>query len=284
MALQYPLVHVDDLKPADMDADAGWAISEFRTPISGRDGSSTTAYHSVFRPGSTHAKHLHENCAEIAVYLKGRGVAGMGDERSDVRAGHCRYIPAGAEHFFYNTTEDEEALVVGFYLGAEDVDATGYRFGGDVTDADLAMPRTGQPGQVFTHLDDVQPENMDEGDGWMISDFRLPIGRHTGCDTTLFRARFMPGAVHKKHAHKDCEEIYYVISGHGLAGAGDDRVEVVGGHFHYIPAGVEHWLHNLSDTEPIEVVGIYIGAGTVAETGYTYLGDVTPADLQERTD
>ncbi|MBT7488012.1 MAG: hypothetical protein HN673_16735, partial [Rhodospirillales bacterium] len=47
--------------------------------------------------------------------------------------------------------------------------------------------------------------------------------------------------------------------------------------------GVEHWLHNLSDTDPIEVVGVYIGAGTDAETEYTYKGDVTEQDLVTRT-
>ena len=281
--LEHPLVHIDDLPPANMEADECWSISEYRVPISGAEGSSTAAYHSIFRPGSSHAKHIHRNCDEIAVYLQGNGVIGLGDERADVRPGHCRLVPKGVDHFFFNQSQDEEAMVVGFYLGASDVEATGYEFCGDVTEADLAMPRTGMRRGIFTHLDEVPPENMDAGDGWMISDFRLPIGTHNGSSTTLFRARFLPGAVHKKHRHENCEEIYYVISGHGLAGAGADRVEVRGGHFHYVPAGVEHWLHNLSQTEPIEVVGIYIGAGSVAETGYVYIGDVTPADLESRS-
>ena len=94
---------------------------------------------------------------------------------------------------------------------------------------------------------------------------------------------FVPGAVHKKHRHENCDEIYHVISGHGLAGAGSDRAEVRGGHFHFIPKGVEHWLHNLSDAGPIEVVGIYIGAGSVEETGYVYTGEVTEEDIRCRT-
>jgi mannose-6-phosphate isomerase-like protein (cupin superfamily) len=93
----------------------------------------------------------------------------------------------------------------------------------------------------------------------------------------------MPGAVHKKHRHDNCEEIYYVIRGHGLAGAGPDRAEVRGGHVHYIPKGVEHFLYNLSKTEPLEAIGIYIGAGNVEETGYRYLGDVSEADIKART-
>src|SRR6478735_8574908 len=95
MALKYPLVHVDDVQPENMKKGEGWAISEFRLPISGKNGSSTTLFHSIFRPGSTHAKHLHRNCDEIAVYLKGHGVVGQGDERAQVRPGHCRLMPKG---------------------------------------------------------------------------------------------------------------------------------------------------------------------------------------------
>ena len=56
-----------------------------------------------------------------------------------------------------------------------------------------------------------------------------------------------------------------------------------GGHVHYIPKGVEHFLCNLSLTEPLEVIGVYTGAGSVEETGYVYTGDVTEADRRART-
>jgi mannose-6-phosphate isomerase-like protein (cupin superfamily) len=46
-----------------------------------------------------------------------------------------------------------------------------------------------------------------------------------------------------------------------------------------IPKGVEHWLYNTSDNEPIHAVGLYIGSGSVEETGYVYLGDVTEDDI-----
>lgn len=284
MPLQYPLVHVDDVAPENMQKGDGWAISEFRLPISGKHGSSTTIFHSIFRPGSTHAKHLHSRCDEIAVYLKGRGTVGQGNERMQVRPGHCRLMPKGSEHFFYNESKDEEGLVIGFYVGAGSVPDTGYEFRGHVTEADLKAPRVDTFSQgTLVHIDDVKPERMNEKDGWSITDFRLPIGRHNGSPTTLFWAKFMPGAVHRKHRHDRCEELYYVISGHGLAGAGADRAEVRGGHVHYIPKGVEHFMHNLSQTEPLEVIGIYIGAGSVEETGYVYTGDVTAADLATRT-
>jgi mannose-6-phosphate isomerase-like protein (cupin superfamily) len=58
---------------------------------------------------------------------------------------------------------------------------------------------------------------------------------------------------------------------------------VRGGHVHYIPRGVEHFLCNTSRDEPLEVIGIYTGAGSVPETGYVYTGDVTSTDLSART-
>jgi len=281
MPLKYPLVHVDDIRPENMKEGEGWAISEFRMPISGKNGSSTSLFHAIFRPGSTHAKHLHRNCDEIAVYLKGRGTVGQGNERTAIRAGHCRLMPKGSEHFFFNETKDEEVLVIGFYVGAKSVEDTGYEFRGNVTEADLKMPRSKTlTGGILVHIDDVRPSAMSAKDGWSITDFRIPIGRHNGSPTTLFWAKFMPGAVHKKHRHDKCEELYYIIRGHGVAGAGADRAEVRGGHVHYIPKGVEHFLYNTSKTEPLEAIGIYVGAGSVEETGYMYTGEVTDADIK----
>ncbi len=284
MPLKYPLVHVDDVQPENMKKGEGWAISEFRLPISGKHGSSTTVFHSIFRPGSTHAKHLHSKCDEIAVYLKGHGVVGQSAERTEVRPGHCRRMPSGSEHFFFNETRDEEGLVIGFYVGAKDVADTGYEFRGSVTDADIKMPRrNGLSEGTLIHIDDVKPSQMNAGEGWSITDFRMPIGRHNGSASTLFWAKFLPGAVHKKHRHENCEEVYYVIRGHGVAGAGPDRAEVRGGHVHHIPKGVEHFLYNVSPTEPLEVIGVYTGAGSVEETGYVYTGEVTEADIRART-
>ena len=117
----------------------------------------------------------------------------------------------------------------------------------------------------FTHIDDVTPENMNKGEGWFITEFRLPFSAREGLGTTMFHARFMPGAIHKKHRHENCEEIYYIVSGGGVAGAGGATEEVRAGHFHYVPADTEHWLINRDPDQPIEVVGWYLGAGSVAD-------------------
>ncbi|MEK9794291.1 MAG: cupin domain-containing protein [Hyphomicrobiales bacterium] len=277
--MKYPPIHIRDVPIAKMEEKNGWNISEFRLPITGETGSSTTVFHSIFKPGSTHSKHLHSRCPEIAMYLKGHGVVGQGAGRTNVRAGHFRVMPANSEHFFHNETKDSDAEVIGFYIGAKDVEDTGYKYCGPVTEDDLNTERAGFSEGILVHIDDVEPEKMDEGDGWSITDFRLPISKKNGSTTTVFNAKFMPGAIHKKHMHTNCEEIYYIVSGRGIAGAGGEKTEIEAGHFHYIPKGVEHWLYNTSDNEPIHAVGLYIGSGSVEETGYVYLGDVTEDDI-----
>lgn len=281
MSLNHTLVHVDDVHPENMKKGEGWAISEFRLPITGKEGSSTTLFHSIFRPGSTHAKHLHSRCDEIAVYLKGHGIVGQGDERTEVRPGHCRLMPKGSEHFFYNETTDEEGLVIGFYVGAKDVKDTGYEFRGAVMEADLEVPRReGLADGILVNVEDAKPLQMSAKDGWQISDFRMPIGRHNGSSTTQYWAKLLPGDVHQKHRLDNCEELYYVISGEGVVGAGSDRAKVRGGHVHYIAKGVERFMYNTSKIEPLEVIGIYTRAGSVEETGYVYTGEVSEADLE----
>jgi mannose-6-phosphate isomerase-like protein (cupin superfamily) len=268
MTHRYPLVDITDVSSAETHSGVD---ADVRIAIGGHNGSSTVAVHWTAPPGGGYPLHTNRGCEEIVYYLSGSGETG----ESTVQEGHCRLFPKDSARSFKNTSETENTAAVSFLIEAADLELMGYEF----LDAETTEDNEG----LLIHVDDVKPENMEKGDGWLISDFRLPFGAHNGCSSTLFRARFLPGAVHKKHTHEACDEIYYVISGHGLAGAGDDRVEVRGGQFHYIPKGVEHWLHNLSDTDPIEVVGVYIGAGTVAETEYTYKGDVTEQDLIART-
>ena len=282
MPLKYPLVHVDDVQPENMKKGEGWAISEFRLPISGRHGSSTTVFHSIFRPGSTHAKHLHSRCDEIAVYLKGHGVVGQSAERTEVRPGHCRRMPRGSEHFFFNETKDEEGLVIGFYVGAKDVPDTGYEFHGNVTDADIRMPRRdGLKEGTLVHIDDVSPANPNGG--WAGAELRVPIGRWNGSDSMLVWAKLAPGAAQKKRRNDKSEMVYYVIRGRGLAGAGPDRAELRAGHVHLIPRGVEHFLCNLDATEPLEIIAVYTGAGSLEEAGCVATGEVTEADKSPPT-
>jgi mannose-6-phosphate isomerase-like protein (cupin superfamily) len=280
MTLEHPLVDIKNLgqivpgKP------------QFLTPITIEHGSSTLAFYSLSLAHETTPKHRHNNCDEVSILLSGSGIYNFNGKRVIARAGDCRMIPKKTEHFFINQS-DENAIIVGFFVGAENFTATGSELASLSQPEDISFltdrDEIEKDGIIIVNVEDVTPETMDTKDGWKISDFRLPISNKNNYSSTLFRACFMPGSVHKKHIHENCDEIYYIISGHGLAGAGADRVEVHAGQFHFIRKGVEHWLHNLSQTEPIEVVGIYCGSGSVAETGYIYKGEVTANDLTQRT-
>lgn len=273
MELRYPLIDIDSVGAADGGQRLLTDIPEIGSAL---------AYHQTIPPGGSRGRQTNRNADEALICLQGSGIAGVGSERTQMRAGHCQLIPQGEEHFFFNNG-DSDAVLVGFYIGVTDAEGIGLEQGAPVSLDELQGAAAGISQGIFVHLDDVTTENMDRGDGWNITDFRLPLSGRNGCTSTLFRARFFPGAVHAKHRHENCEEIYFVISGHGLAGAGPDRVEVHGGQFHFIPSGVEHWLHNLSKTDPIEAVGIYVGAGSVKDTGYVFMGNVSEDDIAARS-
>ena len=93
MPLKYPLVNVsEDLKH-----------SNFLTPISKAQGSSTTAFYSILEPGKPSKVYKHNNCDVISILLKGSGVFGIGKENISAAPGDCGYVTKGTKHFFYNT-------------------------------------------------------------------------------------------------------------------------------------------------------------------------------------
>ncbi len=283
MALEFPLIDILGVTPVGGPTGTGEKVTEMRQGIGALEGSGTAAWHLLSRAGQPGLSHRHNECDEIIFHLSGSGIATQGEKQIATRPGHCRLIPKGVPHSYVADANSEDTVLIGFLPGVAEisadfdilgpVDPAGPVPNAQADDADF-------PG-VAVHLGDVAQENMNAGDGWSITDFRLPISGHNASSSTLFRARFFPGAIHKKHRHDHCDEIYYIISGHGLAGAGNDRTEVRTGQFHYIPRGVEHWLHNLSETDPIEVVGLYVNADSVAATGYVYMGEVEAADLAQ---
>lgn len=279
MSTQPYLVHVNDVQPENMQKGDGWAISEFRLPVTGAHGSATTIFHSIFRPGSTHAKHLHSKCDEIAVYINGHGIVGQSDQRTQVGPGHCRLMPAGSPHFFHNETKDQDGLVIGFYMGAKSVPDTGYQFCGHVDAGDLAMPRAATLSEgILLNVASVKPLQLSEQDGWNVSDYRLPIGKHNGSANAQFWAKFAPGDVHHKHRFDRAELLYYVVQGNGVVGAGGKTARVRAGHVQFVPRGVAHFIAN-NGSDTLEIVGVFTGAGSIDDAGYAPTGNVVAADL-----
>jgi mannose-6-phosphate isomerase-like protein (cupin superfamily) len=260
--------HIDDVPVEHMERREGWAISEFRLPVSGAHGSATTAFHSVFRPGSKHARHLHHDSDEIAVYLQGHGVVGQGDSRAEVGAGHCRLMPRGSEHFFFNETTAEDAIVIGFYIGAASVAGSGYECCGDVRPADLVMPRAGLNEGIHVRLQDVGSSDTTGFDTYSAAEVRLPIGGHNGSANALIQAVIEPGGALGDHRLDNCEQLYFVVRGSGVVRSGAQRLPVRAGHFILVPKGTEFGLQNTDIGAPLELIGVLTGAGSLADAGY----------------
>jgi mannose-6-phosphate isomerase-like protein (cupin superfamily) len=258
------VIQTFDVEPERMEERDGWAISEFRLPITGETGSATTVFHSIFRPGSTHAKHLHEVSDEIAVYLSGYGVVGQGDSRAVVSAGHCRLMPMGSTHFFYNETQDEDAKVIGFYMGAPDVAGTGYQFCGTVTEEDLQQPREGLNEGILIRLEDAgRPVELPAA--WDGLDVRAPIGTHNGSPNSLVHVAIPAGGELAAHALANAEAIYYVASGSGeVSGRIEGGPNLSEDSFVFVPRGETHAIRN-TGADVLEMYVVLTGAGGLTE-------------------
>ena len=79
----------------------------------------------VLKPGASHEAHLHRNCDEFFIVLKGRGVirTATGDEPSG--EGDVVYSPRGVYHGFANTSSEDVVLVWG-WMGAGTIADSGY--------------------------------------------------------------------------------------------------------------------------------------------------------------
>jgi quercetin dioxygenase-like cupin family protein len=106
-------------------------------------------------------------------------------------------------------------------------------------------------------------------DGWVDLNIRFITEAISGFDDVcLFRATFPPGATHQRHIHANAVEFFYIISGRGASGYGDEEHAVSAGSLEMVEKGAVHWLRNVSDDEPVEVIGGYLAVGSLDEAGY----------------
>jgi quercetin dioxygenase-like cupin family protein len=76
-------------------------------------------------------------------------------------------------------------------------------------------------------------------------------------DITVAYCRFeAKTSTHKKHIHKDAEEVIYILAGKGISGLGEKEVEMVKGDTMFVPRGAVHWFYNPFE-EPVEMIFIY---------------------------
>lgn len=73
-------------------------------------------------------------------------------------------------------------------------------------------------------------------------------------------------STHKKHVHKNAEEIIYILSGKGISGIKDTEVEMKKGDTMFVPRGEVHWFYN-PFSEPVEMLFAYTRP-TLGSAGY----------------
>lgn len=261
------VVHADEVPIERMQRSDGWAISEFRLPISGVDGSSSTIFHAVFRAGSTHARHVHHHCDEFVAYVTGHGVVGGGEGRARVESGHRRRIPRGSQHFFKNQSEQEAALVIGFYVGARSVEDSGYEHRGSVEPKDVERPFIEIDEGTLVTLAETPVADLAEIAPWSQAEVRLSVGSHTASPNALLDATLVPGAHIERHRLQGCEQLYFVVEGEGMVESGDTTIPVRAGSVVFVPRGTEFALSNVSGIERLWFLGVLTGAGSLAEAG-----------------
>lgn len=92
-------------------------------------------------------------------------------------------------------------------------------------------------------------------------------------EITFGHSRFEPRtSVHKKHIHRNAEEIMYILSGRGVAGVNDQEKVVVSGDTIWVPKGAVHWFSNPFD-EPCEFVFLYTKS-SLQKAAYEIVGDI----------
>ena len=79
----------------------------------------------MLKPGASHERHLHRNCDEFFIVLKGQGhiITDKGLEPSV--EGDVVYSPRGCWHGFNNTSNEDVVLVWG-WMGAGSIEDSGY--------------------------------------------------------------------------------------------------------------------------------------------------------------
>ena len=113
-------------KVEGLKRDDGWVDMQVQFLV---DRKSAGADHvvgwTVLKPGARHERHLHRNCDEFFIVLKGRGhiYSDLGEEPSG--EGDVVYSPRGCWHGFNNTSQEDVVLVWG-WMGAGSIDASGY--------------------------------------------------------------------------------------------------------------------------------------------------------------
>ena len=119
----------------------------------------------------------------------------------------------------------------------------------------------------------IQPARVKRNEGWHEMNIKWLLDEKTvGIKSAvLFKAVIKAGAAHEKHLHHKADELVYIISGKGCHGLGDEEWDTGPGDAYLDPRDIVHWSYGTDPDDPLILVGVYVGAGSLEDTGYEFV-------------
>jgi mannose-6-phosphate isomerase-like protein (cupin superfamily) len=136
------------------------------------------------------------------------------------------------------------------------------------TAASMAQPAMGTS-MYRTNLRDVpKVQGLKRDDGWVDMQVQFLIDKASaGADHVVGWTVLKPGARHERHLHRNCDEFFIVLKGHGHIYTDEGEVPSGEGDVVYSPRGCWHGFNNTSNEDVVLVWG-WMGAGSIAASGY----------------
>jgi mannose-6-phosphate isomerase-like protein (cupin superfamily) len=136
-----------------------------------------------------------------------------------------------------------------------------------------ASPATPSARMYRTNIKDVpKAEGLKRDDGWVDMQVQFLVDKKSaGADHVVGWTVLKPGARHERHLHRNCDEFFIVLKGHGHL-YGEHGEEPSGeGDVVYSPRGCWHGFNNTSNDDVVLVWG-WMGAGSIEDSGYEVPG------------
>ena len=134
-----------------------------------------------------------------------------------------------------------------------------------------AVMKEDRPAPVMyrTNLRDVpKAEGLKRADGWVDMQVQFLIDKKSAdADHVVGWTVLKPGARHENHRHRNCDEFFIVLKGHGMIYTDKGDTPSAQGDVVYSPRGCWHGFNNTSSEDVVLVWG-WMGAGSIEASGY----------------
>jgi len=134
-------------------------------------------------------------------------------------------------------------------------------------------PAAAAPKMYRTNIANVpKVEGLKRDDGWVDMQVQFLVDKKSaGADHVVGWTVLKPGARHERHLHRNCDEFFIVLKGHGHIYGAHGEEPSGEGDVVYSPRGCWHGFNNTSNEDVVLVWG-WMGAGSIEDSGYEVPG------------